>query len=220
MDFQYLISVGVPMVSKGLIYTLGLAVVTVIFSIPLGLCFTLLRISKIKIFRFLTGFYVWIMRGTPLMLQLFFVMYGLPFVPWIGEYMIFDRFMGACITFVLNYAAYFCEIFRGGILSIDKGQYEASQVLGLNKRQTNIHIVLPQMFRVSLPAMGNELINLIKDTALITAIGITEILRYASNATSRDSRPEAFIPAAIIYLSINFVLTRILTHLEKKTAID
>ncbi len=218
-NLVYMISVAKPMM-HGALYTIGLAVITIIFSVPLGLGLTFLRIGKVRILRDLTGFYVWIVRGTPLLLQLFFVYYGLWAVPVIGEFCKFDRFTAACITFGLNYAAYFCEIFRGGILSIDKGQYEAAHVLGLSRTQTVFYVIIPQMFRVALPSMGNELINLVKDTALITSIGIMEILYYAKTAVSRDVNPLAFVPAAVFYLVIIFFLDRFLKRAEKKAAID
>ena len=126
------------------------------------------------------------------------------------------RFQAACVTFVLNYAAYFCEIFRGGILSVEKGQYEAAQVLGFSKWQTNLKIVFPQMLKVSLPAVSNECITLVKDTALITAIGVTEILYFAKSAVNRDVDVSAYAIAAIIYLIMTYGLTKLFNWLEKK----
>ena len=218
-NLVYMGQVAGPMM-HGAVYTIALAIITIIVSIPLGLCLTFLRIGKVRILRDLTGFYVWIMRGTPLLLQIFFVYYGLWSIPVIGQFCHFERFTAACITFGLNYAAYFCEIFRGGILSIDKGQYEAADVLGLSRWQKAYYVTIPQMFRVALPSMGNELINLVKDTALITSIGVMEILYYAKTAVSRDVNPLAFVPAALFYLVIIFVLDRFLKSMEKKTSID
>ncbi len=107
-----------------------------------------------------------------LLLQLLFIVFGLPLIPVIGEYLVLDRFVAACLGFILNYAAYFAEIFRGGLLAIDKGQYEASQVLGLNRWQTMTRVILPQMFRVALPAVANESVTLVKDTALLYAVAV------------------------------------------------
>ena len=120
-SLRYMGSLSVSML-EGVKYTVGLFFITLIFSIPLGLLLTLLRNSGRKVLRGITGFYVWIMRGTPLLLQLFFFYFGLPNLPVIGDYLVLGRFEAACLTFVLNYAAYFCEIFGGGILSVWPGQ--------------------------------------------------------------------------------------------------
>ena len=214
-QLAYLGSLGVNML-PGVQYTIGLFAITVLLSIPLGLGLALLRNSRVRALKGLTGFYVWIMRGTPLLLQLFFFYYGLTFIPFVGPYLAMGRFQAACVTFVLNYAAYFCEIFRGGILSVEKGQYEAAQVLGFSKWQTNLKIVFPQMLKVSLPAVSNECITLVKDTALITAIGVTEILYFAKSAVNRDVDVSAYAIAAIIYLIMTYGLTKLFNWLEKK----
>lgn len=200
----------------GLQFTVGLFFLTVILSIPLGLLLALLRNSRVGVLRGFTAFYVWLMRGTPLLLQLYFFYYGLTFLPVIGPYLAMGRFRAACVTFVLNYAAYFCEIFRGGILSVEKGQYEAAQVLGFSKWQTNLKIVFPQMLRVSLPSISNECITLVKDTALITAIGVTEILYFAKSAVNRDVNVSAYVIAAVFYLVMTYGLTKFFGWLEKK----
>ena len=214
-QLAYLGRLGVNML-PGVQYTIGLFSITVLLSIPLGLGLALLRNSRVRALKGLTGFYVWIMRGTPLLLQLFFFYYGLTFIPFVGPYLAMGRFQAACVTFVLNYAAYFCEIFRGGILSVEKGQYEAAQVLGFSKWQTNLKIVFPQMLKVSLPAVSNECITLVKDTALITAIGVTEILYFAKSAVNRDVDVSAYAIAAIIYLIMTYGLTKLFNWLEKK----
>ncbi len=211
----YLGKLGVNML-PGLQYTVGLFAVTVVLSIPLGMGLALLRNSRARVLRGLTGFYVWIMRGTPLLLQLFFFYYGLTFLPVVGPYLTLGRFQAACVTFVLNYAAYFCEIFRGGILSVEKGQYEAAQVLGFTKWQTNLKIVFPQMLKVSLPSVSNECITLVKDTALITAIGVTEIIYFAKSAVNRDVNVSAYVIAAVLYLVMTYGLTKLFNWLEKK----
>ena len=200
----------------GLQFTVGLFFLTVILSIPLGLLLALLRNSRVGVLRGFTAFYVWLMRGTPLLLQLYFFYYGLTFLPVIGPYLAMGRFQAACVTFVLNYAAYFCEIFRGGILSVEKGQYEAAQVLGFSKWQTNLKIVFLQMLRVSLPSISNECITLVKDTALITAIGVTEILYFAKSAVNRDVNVSAYVIAAVFYLVMTYGLTKFFGWLEKK----
>lgn len=200
-------------------YTISLFFICALCSIPLGLLLSFVRVSSSRILRAIVGFYVWLLRGTPLMLQLFFVYFGLPQIPTIGQYMTFGRFEAACITFVLNYAAYFCEIFRGGIISIDKGQYEAAYALGLNGWTTTTRIVIPQMICVVLPSITNECVTLVKDTSLITAIAIQEILYYAKNlVNTTGGNPYPYLVAAIIYLVMNDVLMRIFTRLEKRYA--
>ncbi len=200
----------------GVKYTLGLFFVTALLSLPLGFAMSYLRRSRFAVVRGVTGVYVWLLRGTPLLLQLFFIYYGLPFIPYIGQYLVLDRFPAACVAFVLNYTAYFCEIFRGGLLSIDKGQYEAARVLGFSTWQTQLKIVIPQMLRVTLPSVSNECITLVKDTALVTAIGVTEILYFAKSAVNREVDATAYAVAAVFYLLMNTVLTRLFKWLEKK----
>ena len=151
------------------------------------------------------------------MLQLFFFYFGITKIPFIGQFLVMERFTAACVTFVLNYAAYFCEIFRGGLLSVDKGQYEASKVLGLTKWQTTVRIVLPQMFKVVLPSVSNEAITLVKDTALITAIGIMDLMHITKSLVNGSAGSiEPFIVAAVFYLMVTFGLTKLFNYLEKK----
>ncbi len=205
----------------GLKYTVGLFGVTIVFSLPLGLLFSFGRASDKKtlwgyLSRGFLSFYVWLFRGTPLLLQLFFFCYGITVIPGIGQYLVMDRFVVACVTFVLNYTAYFCEIFRGGLKSIDKGQYEAARILGLKRRHTVFRVVIPQMLRVCLPPVSNECITLVKDTALITAIGITELLYFARSAVNRDVNPIAFAVVAVFYLVMTYGLTYLFRRLEKR----
>ncbi len=154
--------------------------------------------------------------GHHLLLQLLIIVFGLPMLPVIGEYLVLERFTAACIGFILNYAAYFAEIFRGGLLAIDKGQYEAGQVLGLNKFQTTTRIVLPQMFRIALPSVANESITLVKDTALLYAVAVPELLHYAQTVVNRDFTIVPFFVAGAIYLVITLILTLFFKYLEKR----
>lgn len=174
MDINYVLNITLTML-QGAKITILVFFIVIIASIPLGFFVTLLGRSKFKPICWLVNIYITIMRGTPLILQLFFVYFALPYVPLIGKYITLDRFPAALIAFILNYAAYFAEIFRGGLMAIDKGQYEAAKVLGFNKIQTFIHIIIPQMIRVSLPALSNEAITLVKDTSLLYVISIAEI---------------------------------------------
>lgn len=203
---------------RGVGYTVVLFLVTIVISIPLGLCATFLSNSKNIILRSLTRGYVFVMRGTPLMLQLFFFYFGLPFLPFIGRYLVIDRFTAGCLAFALNYAAYFCEIFRGGLLSVDKGQYEAAKVLGLSRSQTMLRVILPQMVKVVLPATSNEAITLVKDTALVATIGITDLLHYAKSLVNSTQNVIPYVVAAIFYLVVTFGLTKLFNMLEKKFA--
>ena len=204
------------LLTDGVKYTSALFAVTIIGSLPLGLALTFMRTGKSRIIRGLTGFYVYIMRGTPLLLQLYFFYYGLPFIPGMKNVIVLDRLAAAMLAFVLNYAAYFCALFRGGMLSVDKGQYEAARVLGFSKGQTLGRIVLPQMLRVSLPSIANESITLVKDTALVTAIGVTEILYFAKATVNRQAVFTAYPVAAVFYLVMTFAITKLFDHLERR----
>ena len=202
--------------SDGLGYTLIIFSVTLILSIPLGLCLTLLKRAKIPVLGGILNGYIGLMRGTPLMLQLFFFYFGVIYIPFVGPYLTFDRLTASLIAFVLNYAAYFCEIFRGGLISVDRGQYEAGMALGLKKRQVMARIVLPQMIRVTLPPLCNECMTLVKDTALVTAIGVTEILYYAKASVNRDVNPLGYVAAALFYLVMNWGVERLFNQAEKR----
>ena len=200
----------------GLKYTVSLFFITVLVSIPIGLLLSFTRVGRSKVLKGVVGAYVWVMRGTPLLLQLYFFCYGITFLPGSGDYLVMDRFQAALLAFILNYAAYFCEIFRGGILSVDKGQYEAAKVLGYSKWQTTTKIVIPQMLKVCLPPVSNECITLVKDTALVTAIGVTEILYFAKASVNRDVNATAYLVAAAFYLLMTYGLTKLFQYLEKK----
>ncbi len=194
--------------------TLSLFAITLVLSLPLGFLLALARVSKFKPLSGLIWLYTWIMRGTPLMLQIFFIYFGLDLI----GITIYDRFLAAVIAFVLNYAAYFCEIFRGGILSISRGQYEASEMLGLSYPQTMLRVVLPQVFRVVLPPVSNEVITLIKDTSLAYVIGLQDILRIAQGVSIKSLSILPYVYAIVFYLFMTFIFTVILNRLEKRFA--
>jgi polar amino acid transport system permease protein len=196
--------------------TILLFLIAIVVSIPLGFLLTLAVRSSIKPLAWIAQIYIYVMRGTPLLLQLLVITFGLPMIPVIGEYLILDRFVAAILGFILNYAAYFAEIFRGGLLSIDKGQYEASQVLGLNKWQTMTKIILPQMFRIALPSVANESVTLVKDTSLLYAVAVPELLHFANTAVNRDFTIVPFFVAGIIYLIMTLLLTWFFKWLEKR----
>jgi polar amino acid transport system permease protein len=215
MSFEYLTSILVPML-EGAQAAILLFVIAIIISIPLGFLLTLAVKSSLKSISLLAQGYIYVMRGTPLLLQLLLICFGLPMLPVVGEYLVLDRFVAACLGFVLNYAAYFAEIFRGGLLAIDKGQYEASKVLGLSKWQTTTRIILPQMFRVTLPAIANESVTLVKDTALLYAVAVPELLHYAQTAVNRDFTIVPFFVAGLIYLVMTLFLTFIFKGIERR----
>ncbi|GED59363.1 amino acid ABC transporter permease [Brevibacillus formosus] len=215
MSVDYILSITKPML-EGAQMTVLLFIIAILLSIPLGFLITLMAKSNNKALSWFAHTYVYVMRGTPLLLQLLFICFGLPLLPVVGEYLVMDRFVAACVGFVLNYAAYFAEIFRGGLLSIDKGQYEAAQVLGFSKWQTTNKIILPQMFRVALPAVANESITLVKDTALLYAVAVPELLHFAQTAVNRDFTIVPFFIAGIIYLLMTLLLTLFFKWLEKR----
>ncbi len=222
MDFQYILNL-LPQLSKGLGVTINIFWMTLVLSLPLGLILSLGRISKFKPLSWLVSLYLLIFRGTPLMLQLFFVYFGLPFIksPFTGEaLLVLDRFPAALVAFVLNYAAYFAEIFRGGIISVQKGQYEASKALGLNGRQTMTLVVIPQMLRSIVPPVANEAIVLIKDTALVSSIALIDILRCAQQVVNREMNVTAYIVVAVFYLVFTFIITKIFEYTEKRLSVS
>lgn len=191
--------------------------IIIVTAIPLGLIIMLVLRSKITPFRWLANAYVFVMRGTPLLLQIFFIYFGVPFIPVIGQYIaIQDRFVAALVAFILNYAAYFAEIFRGGLLAVDIGQHEAAKVLGLNRFQTMWRIIFPQMVRVSLPAVCNEGMILIKDTALLYSVGVLDLLETAKEQVNLTASVTPYLFAAVIYLILNTGLTFLFKKLEKK----
>ncbi len=200
-----------PSLLNATLMTLKIFVLTAILSLIIGFPIAILRNSNIKILRFITWIYISIFRGTPLLLQLFFFYFFLPGI--IGVYL--TAFEAVIISFTLNYAAYFAEIYRGGINSIDHGQFEASFTLGISKIRTYKDIVIPQMMRGVIPAIFNEIIVLIKDTALASVLPIIELMKATNSAVSRTSKVEPFLLAAIIYLLITFVITIVGNRIEK-----
>ncbi len=199
---------------EGATISVKIYAVTLLFSIPLGMLCAMGKLTRITPLKWLLELYTWIFRGTPLLLQLFFSYYGLQILTGIE----LSKEMAAYITFVLNYAAYFTEIFRAGIQSIDKGQYEAAKALGMNYRQTMRRIIIPQAVKVILPPTGNEAVTLIKDTALVSAIALADILRNAKSVVSRPASVEGYFVAAVLYLIMTFVIINIFKYIEKRFA--
>ena len=202
----------------GLGYSVGIFFLTLLFSLPLGLLICFGRMSKIKPIAWFFKLYISVMRGTPLMLQLF-VVYFLPYY----LFKIFLRDMGenwlfvsVIIGFSLNYAAYFAEIYRSGIASMPQGQYEAARVLGMSRRQTFFIVILPQVVRRILPALTNEIITLVKDTSLAFAIGLVEMFTEAKMMASEQVSMKPYVVAAAIYYVFNLAVATAMSRLEKR----
>lgn len=196
---------------EGLKLVLIIFLFTLIISIPLGVLISFCRLSSLKYLKFLAKTYLLVFRGTPLLLQLIFIFYGLPLIG-----IVFDRFTVAMLAFSLNYSAYFAEIFRGGIQSIDKGQYEACLMLGLDKKLTFIKIILPQVFKTILSPISNEVITLIKDTSLVYILGLNDILRIAQINSNRTLSLIPLLEVGALYLILIFILSNIFKTLEQK----
>lgn len=199
--------------STGLTNTLLIFFLTLIFSLPLGLVVLLGKKSKITPVRWLVNIYISIMRGTPLMLQLMFVYFG-PFyifgMPSPG------RFKAVLVAFILNYSAYFAEIYRGGLDAIPKGQYEAAQVLGLNKFQTFIKIILPQVIKTVLPSITNEIMTLVKDTSLAMVISVSETFTVAKAMAAREASMAPYVAVAGFYYFMNYIVGFIMGKIENR----
>lgn len=209
---DYIFSI-IPYLMQGAVFSIKLYVITILFAIPIGIICAIGKLTKFKPLVWLLEAYTWVFRGTPLLLQLLFVYYGLPFTPLGLE---LSSEMAAYIAFVLNYGAYFTEIFRAGILAIDKGQYEAAKTLGMSYPMTMWSIIIPQAVKVIIPPLGNEGVTLIKDTALCSVISIQDIMRNAKSVVSRDFNVAGYIIAAIMYLLMTFVIIQIFKYIEKK----
>jgi len=210
---DYLLRILPPLID-GAGTTLGLFAITLLLSLPLGLALALARLSRWSALRHAVSGFIWLMRGTPLMLQLLFVYYALPFVPYVGIRL--PDYPAAVVAFTFNYAAYFAEIFRSGIQSIDRGQYEGAKALGMSYAQTMRRIVMPQVLRRTLPPLANETITLVKDTSLIYVLALNDLLRAARGIVQRDFTVTPFIVAAAFYLLMTLVLTWIFQRLEKR----
>ena len=203
------------LLGSGLVLTLQVFVITLVGALPLGVVVALCRMSKFKPLALITRFYISVMRGTPLMLQLMALMFG--------PYYLFGLQMGpdwkywACsIGFIINYAAYFGEIYRSGLQSIPRGQYEAAEVLGYTRAQTFMKIILPQVAKRILPAMSNEVITLVKDTSLAFVVGIMEMFTLAKALAASQVSMVPYLLAGVIYWVFNFIVEMILTRIEKK----
>ena len=203
------------MLGQGFVVTLQIFFLTLVGSLPLGVVVALARMSRVKPLAWLMKFYISVMRGTPLMLQMFFIyfapyyLFGISLTPE-------SKFSATIIAFIINYAAYFAEIYRSGIQSIPRGQYEAAQVLGYSRGQTFMKIVLPQVVKRILPSIGNEVITLVKDTSLAFAIGVAEMFSTAKALVASQVSMLPFVFAAVFYWVFNFIVEIVLGRIEKR----
>lgn len=202
-----------PELWTGAKITLSLFAITLLLSIPLGLVLALLRLSRIRALDYIVNFYIWVMRGTPLMLQIFFIYFALPAVN-----ILLPAYTTAVVAFVLNYAAYFAEIFRAGIQGVGKGQYEAAKTLGMSYGQTMRRIVLPQMWKKILPPLSNETITLVKDTSLVYVLALQDVMRVTYQLVQREFNLMPFFVAAAFYLIMTLILTWGFQKMEKRYA--
>jgi polar amino acid transport system permease protein len=200
----------------GALTSLEIFMLTLIFSLPLGLLVAFGRMSRNRLISTVIKVYILVMRGTPLMLQLIFIYFAPSYMLPENLRINTDRFTAAIFAFSLNYAAYLAEIYRAGIESISLGQYEAAAVLGFTKSQTFFKIILPQVIKRILPPVGNEVITLVKDTALVTTLGISELFRAARNESARISSTTPLFIAGVFYLIMNFVVTKVFDKLENR----
>ncbi len=202
----------VGLLAEGAGVTLQIFFLTLVLSLPLGLAVAKGKMSRLRVVRGPVSLYIYLMRSTPLMLQIMFIYFLLPQVLPFRV----DRFWAVILAFVINYAAYFAEIFRGGIQSVPKGQYEAARVLGYSGWQTFFHIVLPQVVKRVLPAVTNEIITLIKDTALASTVAVVDLMTVAKKQVSSSSSIEPYLVAIVFYLVLNGVAEKLCRGAEKR----
>ena len=223
----------VTRLSEGFVTTIEIFLLTLLFSLPLGLVISFGSMSKIKPIKYIIKFIVWVVRGTPLMLQLILVFYGPGllgswandmiasgttngFIEWLSTWGVMDRFIAVIIAFSINYACYFSEIYRGGIESIPKGQYEAGQVLGMTKSQIFFKIVLMQVVKRIIPPMSNEIITLVKDTSLARVIAVYELIWAGEVFIKLRGTLWPLMATAIFYLLFSGLLTVLFGKIENK----
>ena len=209
------IATMLQMLFEGFLVSMQIFAFTLIGAVPLGIVVALLRMSRVAPVRWITRLYISIMRGTPLMLQMFAI-YFAPYYVFGIQLTTDSKWYATIVAFIVNYAAYFAEIYRSGIQSIPRGQYEAAEVLGYSRVQTFVHIVLPQVAKRILPAMGNEVITLVKDTSLAFSIGVAEMFSTARALVASQVSMVPFAIAAAFYWVFNFLVEMVLGLLEKR----
>ena len=211
------LSTLLPILWGGFCTTLAIFGLTLLFSIPLGLLIAVLKMSKWRVVRYPVSFYISVMRGTPLLLQIVAIYFGSYYLSeYAGVDFSFDRFPAVIVAFSINYAAYFAEIFRGGIQSIPKGQYEAAYMLGMTRTQTFFRIILPQVVKRVVPASANEVITLVKDTSLAQVIAVTELFALAKKQQAAYASIYPLFVAGIFYYVANLLLSVLFAYVERK----
>ena len=206
-----------PILWGGFCTTLAIFALTLLFSIPLGLLVAVLKMSRYRFIRYPVSFYISVMRGTPLLLQIVAIYFGSYYLSeYTGVEFSFDRFPAVIVAFSINYAAYFAEIFRGGIQSIPKGQYEAAAMLGLTRGQTFYRIILPQVVKRVVPASANEVITLVKDTSLAQVIAVTELFALAKKQQAAYASIYPLFVAGVFYYIANLLLSVVFAYVERK----
>lgn len=215
MEFQSFVN-ALPALVKGSLVTLELTVVSVFFGMILGLFLALGRLSKNWVLDKICWLYIWLFRGTPLIMQIFFIYYALPLI---YSPLTLAQMPSAFIALALNSAAYLAEIIRAAIQSIDKGQMEAAKALGMGYGQAMRRVIVPQSYRRLIPPVGNEFIALLKDSALVSIIGMTELMRTTSQIANAKASALIYIPAAMLYLALTTIFTVVFEKLEKKYSV-
>ncbi len=218
MDFARAFQESAPLLIQGLWVTVYIALVSIFFGTVIGFFTSLLSISKLRILRFLSGVYVWVIRGTPMIVQAFIVYFGVPQLIQLFQpsFRISAEIAGV-ITLSLNAGAYLSEIFRGGISAVDKGQVEAARSLGLSSARTMVRVVLPQAIKIAIPSMVNQFIITVKDTSILSVIGLADLVNKAKVYVGRSYQFFAtYILVAIFYLVVISILMVLSKHVEKK----
>ncbi|MCQ4023118.1 MULTISPECIES: amino acid ABC transporter permease [unclassified Ruminococcus] len=201
--------------TSGMLETIKIFAITLILTLPLGLVVTFGRMSRFRIIRYITQLYIAIMRGTPLMLQLLVVYFG-PYYLFGISLSLEYRLVAVIIGFVLNYAAYFAEIYRSGIESMPVGQYEAAKILGYTRAQTFFKIIFPQVVKRILPSVTNEIITLVKDTSLAFSIAYVELFSLAKAIAAAQTTMMPFVIAGVFYFVFNFIVAFVMNKIEKR----
>lgn len=209
------ISVMLSKLTEGMVVSLIIFAVTLLFSLPLGMFIAFGRMSKISFVRWIFKIYISIMRGTPLMLQLMVIYFGPYYIFGIQNTPTWKN-TAVAVGFVLNYAAYFAEIYRGGIESMPQGQYEAAKILGYSRAQTFMRIILPQVIKRILPSVTNEVITLVKDTSLAFVVAVSEMFTIAKQIASAQTTMMPFVIAAVFYFVFNLLVAIVMDKIEKK----
>jgi polar amino acid transport system permease protein len=203
-----------PYLLQGAVVTVQISLVSMALALVLGLFAALGRLSRSRFWRVLSGFYVEVVRGTPLLVQLFIVYYGLP-----NYGILLDPFTAGFLTLGVHYGAYLSEVYRAGILAVDRGQWEAAYSIGMSRATVMREIILPQAIRTILPPVGNYFISMLKDSALVATISVTELLRAGQLRVAITFRAmDIYLMVAAIYLAMSYVLSLLISALERRTS--